>query len=310
MHFKSDVGSSPLPFKCVVMWTPALGCISIKKGRNYLIKKLIFIFLIFSSLPLYSQPFTLIYEKELNSDFWNERNLKQSEVYIMDTPIIVNESEIAMIIRVSNSKAINKSNNLVQKEIPESKYVTEYNYKFEIFNISNNTFIQYDLPFLEGDIEIQEINYSQLKKELYVEFYEKTNLQKICYNLDSKELNSFDQIKSANFFFSVNQPLKINENQILAVLIDEESLDYAYNNRYEEYIGKIILYNSTNIKNEKQRKFEEEKIIQLFNDSEGNNILVSEYNNPIYNSEYNVLLVMTKHSLNEENESTLYIFKK
>ena len=104
--------------------------------------------------------------------------------------------------------------------------------------------------------------------------------------------------------------MKINENQILAVLIDEESLDYAYNNRYEEYIGKIILYNSTNIKNETQRKFEEEKIIQLFNDSEGNNILVSEYNNPIYNSEYNVLLVMTKHSLNEEKESTLYIFKK
>ena len=275
-----------------------------------MIKKLIFIFLIFSSLPLYSQPFTLIYEKELNSDFWNERNLKQSEVYIMDTPIIVNESEIAMIIRVSNSKAINKSNNLVQKEIPEPKYVTEYNYKFEIFNISNNTFIQYDLPFLEGYIEIQEINYSQLKKELYVEFYEKTNLQKICYNLDSKELKSFDQIKSTNFFFSVDQPLKINENQILAVLIDEESLDYAYNNRYEEYIGKIILYNSTNIKNETQRKFEEEKIIQLFNDSEGNNILVSEYNNPIYNSEYNVLLVMTKHSLNEEKESTLYIFKK
>ena len=275
-----------------------------------MIKKLIFIFLIFSSLPLYSQPFTLIYEKELNSDFWNERNLKQSEVYIMDTPIIVNESEIAMIIRVSNSKAINKINNLVQKEIPEPKYVTEYNYKFEIFNISNNTFIQYDLPFLEGYIEIQEINYSQLKNELYVEFYEKTNLQKICYNLDSKELNSFDQIKSANFFFSVNQPLKINENQILAVLIDEESLDYAYNNRYEEYIGKIILYNSTNIKNERQRKFEEEKIIQLFNDSEGNNILVSEYNNPIYNSEYNVLLVMTKHSLNEKKESTLYIFKK
>ena len=275
-----------------------------------MIKKLIFIFLIFSSLPLYSQPFTLIYEKELNSDFWNERNLKQSEVYIMDTPIIVNESEIAMIIRVSNSKAINKSNNLVQKEIPEPKYVTEYNYKFEIFNISNNTFIQYDLPFLEGYIEIQEINYSQLKKELYVEFYEKTNLQKICYNLDSKELKSFDQIKSTNFFFSVDQPLKINENQILAVLIDEESLDYAYNNRYEEYIGKIILYNSTNIKNETQRKFEEEKIIQLFNDSEGNNILVSEYNNPIYNSEYNVLLVMTKHSLNEEKESTMYIFKK
>ena len=92
-----------------------------------MIKKLIFIFLIFSSLPLYSQPFTLIYEKELNSDFWNERNLKQSEVYIMDTPIIVNESEIAMIIRVSNSKAINQINNLVQKEIPEPKYVTEYN---------------------------------------------------------------------------------------------------------------------------------------------------------------------------------------
>lgn len=275
-----------------------------------MIKKLIFIFLIFSSLPLYSQPFTLIYEKELNFDFWNERNLKQSEVYIMDTPIIVNESEIAMIIRVSNSKAINKINNLVQKEMPEPKYVTEYNYKFEIFNISNNTFIQYDLPFLEGYLEIQEINYSQLKNELYVEFYEKSNLQKICYNLDSKELNSFDQIKSTNFFFSVDQPLKINENQILAVLIDEESLDYAYNNWYEEYLGKIILYNSTNIKNERQRKFEEEKIIQLFNDSEGNNILVSEYNNPIYNSEYNVLLVMTKHFLNEEKESTLYIFKK
>lgn len=25
MHFKSDVGSGPPPFKCVVMWTPALG---------------------------------------------------------------------------------------------------------------------------------------------------------------------------------------------------------------------------------------------------------------------------------------------
>ncbi len=63
----------------------------------------------------------------------------------MSTPIIINESEIAMIIRISNP--------------------TEYNYKFEILNISDNTFVQYDLPFLTGYVEIQEINYSKSKGE-------------------------------------------------------------------------------------------------------------------------------------------------
>ena len=115
----------------------------------------IFILLIFSSafsLPKSqtgskapSEPFTLVYEKELNFDFWNERNLKQNETSIMSTPIIINESEIAMIIRISN--------------------LTEYNYKFEILNISDNTFVQYDLPFLTGYVEIQEINYSKSKGE-------------------------------------------------------------------------------------------------------------------------------------------------
>ena len=61
----------------------------------------IFILLIFSSafsLPKSqtgskapSEPFTLVYEKELNFDFWNERNLKQNETSIMSTPIIINE---------------------------------------------------------------------------------------------------------------------------------------------------------------------------------------------------------------------------
>lgn len=271
------------------MCTPALRRFSIKEEMS-LIKRLVFIFLIFLNFPLYSEPFTLIYEKELNLDFWQERNLKQSEAAVMSTPIIVNESEIAMIIRISN--------------------LTEYNYKFEILNISNNSFKQYDLPFLTGYVEIQEINYSQLKNELYIELYENTNRKKLCYKLDSKELDAYEKIDSTNHTFSAYKPLKISDNQILAVLIDEESSNYAYNNFYEEYIGKIILYNSKNIKNEKKGNFEQDKIVQFFNDSKGNNILVSDVNDSVYNSEYNILLVMTKHFLKEEKNTTLYLFKK
>ncbi|MBO7485660.1 MAG: hypothetical protein J6T84_06315 [Spirochaetaceae bacterium] len=272
-----------------VMCTPALRHFSIKEEMS-LIKRLVFIFLIFLNFPLFSEPFTLIYEKELNLDFWQERNLKQSEAAVMSTPIIVNESEIAMIIRISN--------------------LTEYNYKFEILNISNNSFKQYDLPFLTGYVEIQEINYSQLKNELYIELYENTNRKKLCYKLDSKELDTYEKIDSTNHAFSAYKPLKISDNQILAVLIDEESSNYAYNNFYEEYIGKIILYNSTNVKKERKGTFEEDKIVQFFNDSKGNNILVSDVNDSVYNSEYNILLVMTKHFLKEEKNTTLYLFKK
>ena len=263
-------------------------------------KKVFIIFLISISLSLHSEPFTLIFEKELNPNGAN----------IICMPCIINESEIGMIIRNSNLKVINQINNLVQKEIPEPEYTIEYNYIFEIFNIANNTFTQYDLPFLTGSIVIQEINYSQLKKELYIELSGYRNAKKLRYLLDSKELTTFENFNSANLSFESFRPLKISENQMLAILIDEECENYAYDNYYEEYIGKVILYNSNEIQKAKKGNFDKEKIIQVFNDSKGNNILASDVYNPIYNPEFNVLLVRSEHFLNENKSTTLYLFKK
>lgn len=275
-----------------------------------MIKKWItIVFLILISLPLHSEPFTLIFEKEINSDFWKERNLNPDCSCILYTPIIINESEIGMIIRITNFLQINKVNNLVQKKIPEPEYIIEKNYVFEILNISNNTFIHYDLPFLTKAENITELNYSKIKNELYIEQSEGyNNYKKISYNFNSKELSIYESFNSNNLSFSERKPLKISKNQMLAFLIDEECENYAYDNYYEEYIGKVILYNSTDIK--KARNFENEKIIQFFKNSQGNNILVSNVDNPIYNPEFNLLLIRSDHSLNEKKSTTIYLFKK
>lgn len=275
-----------------------------------MIKKWItIVFLILISLPLHSEPFTLIFEKEINSDFWKERNLNPDCSCILYTPIIINESEIGMIIRITNFIQINKVNNLVQKKIPEPEYIIEKNYVFEILNISNNTFIHYDLPFLTKAENITELNYSKIKNELYIEQSEGyNNYKKISYNFNSKELSIYESFNSNNLSFSERKPLKISKNQMLAFLIDEECENYAYDNYYEEYIGKVILYNSTDIK--KARNFENEKIIQFFKNSQGNNILVSNVDNPIYNPEFNLLLIRSDHSLNEKKSTTIYLFKK
>lgn len=275
-----------------------------------MIKKWItIVFLILISLPLHSEPFTLIFEKEINSDFWKERNLNPDCSCILYTPIIINESEIGMIIRITNFIQINKANNLVQKKIPEPEYIIEKNYVFEILNISNNTFIHYDLPFLTKAENITELNYSKIKNELYIEQSEGyNNYKKISYNFNSKELSIYESFNSNNLSFSERKPLKISKNQMLAFLIDEECENYAYDNYYEEYIGKVILYNSTDIK--KARNFENEKIIQFFKNSQGNNILVSNVDNPIYNPEFNLLLIRSDHSLNEKKSTTIYLFKK
>lgn len=275
-----------------------------------MIKKWItIVFLILISLPLHSEPFTLIFEKEINSDFWKERNLNPDCSCILYTPIIINESEIGMIIRITNFIQINKVNNLVQKKIPEPEYIIENNYVFEILNISNNTFIHYDLPFLTKAENITELNYSKIKNELYIEQSEGyNNYKKISYNFNSKELSIYESFNSNNLSFSERKPLKISKNQMLAFLIDEECENYAYDNYYEEYIGKVILYNSTDIK--KARNFENEKIIQFFKNSQGNNILVSNVDNPIYNPEFNLLLIRSDHSLNEKKSTTIYLFKK
>lgn len=275
-----------------------------------MIKKWItIVFLILISLPLHSEPFTLIFEKEINSDFWKERNLNPDCSCILYTPIIINESEIGMIIRITNFIQINKVNNLVQKKIPEPEYIIEKNYVFEILNISNNTFIHYDLPFLTKAENITELNYSKIKNELYIEQSEGyNNYKKISYNFNSKELSIYESFNSNNLSFSERKPLKISKNQMLAFLIDEECENYAYDNYYEEYIGKVILYNSTDIK--KARNFENEKIIQFFKNSQGNNILVSNVDNPIYNPEFNLLLIRNDHSLNEKKSTTIYLFKK
>ena len=275
-----------------------------------MIKKWItIVFLILISLPLHSEPFTLIFEKEINSDFWKERNLNPDCSCILYTPIIINESEIGMIIRITNFIQINKVNNLVQKKIPEPEYIIEKNYVFEILNISNNTFIHYDLPFLTKAENITELNYSKIKNELYIEQSEGyNNYKKISYNFNSKELSIYESFNSNNLSFSERKPLKISKNQMLAFLIDEECENYAYDNYYEEYIGKVILYNSTDIK--KARNFENEKIIQFFKNSQGNNILVSNVDNPIYNPEFNLLLIRSDHSLNEKYSTTIYLFKK
>lgn len=275
-----------------------------------MIKKWItIVFLILISLPLHSEPFTLIFEKEINSDFWKERNLNPDCSCILYTPIIINESEIGMIIRITNFIQINKVNNLVQKEIPEPEYIIEKNYVFEILNISNNTFIHYDLPFLTKAENITELNYSKIKNELYIEQSEGyNNYKKISYNFNSKELSIYESFNSNNLSFSERKPLKISKNQMLAVLIDKECENYAYDNYYEEYIGKVILYNSNDIK--KARNFENEKIIQFLKNSQGNNILVSNVDNPIYNPEFNLLLIRSDHSLNEKKSTTIYLFKK
>lgn len=275
-----------------------------------MIKKWItIVFLILISLPLHSEPFTLIFEKEINSDFWKERTLNPDRSCILYTPIIINESEIGMIIRITNFIQINKVNNLVQKKIPEPEYIIENNYIFEILNISNNTFIHYDLPFLTKAENITELNYSKIKNELYIEQSEGyNNYKKISYNFNSKELSIYESFNSNNLSFSERKPLKISKNQMLAFLIDEECENYAYNNYYEEYIGKVILYNSNDI--EKARNFENEKIIQFFKNSQGNNILVSDVDNPIYNPEFNLLLIRSDHSLNEKKSTIIYLFKK
>lgn len=48
----------------------------------------------------------------------------------------------------------------------------------------------------------------------------------------------------------------------------------------------------------------------IINDSKGNNILASDVYNPIYNPEFNVLLIRSEHFLNENKSTTLYLFKK